>query len=187
MAAENVGRRRWLSGILPTAADAVVSTVEARLESFPPQRRPPGAVSEGRFLRLCTRCDECVEACPHGAVLKFTDAAPPPLAGTPVLRPDRRACHMCEGYPCAAACPEGALAPPEVTPWPLGRVAIARDRCIAYMGPECGACVGVCPEGLAAIRLVAWRPVVDADRCVGCGLCIEACPTRPAAIELEPL
>ncbi len=71
--------------------------------------------------------------------------------------------------------------------WALGTVALDTERCFAYSGPECGACVGLCPGDVEAIRLVGWRPRLDPEACVGCGLCIEACPMTPAAISMEPV
>jgi len=94
---------------------------------------------------------------------------------------------MCEGFPCAAACESGALVVPTERLVRLGRVRIATDRCFTYMGPECGACAGICPEGVEAIRMVGTHPEVDDASCIGCGLCIDACPTLPAAIEMVPM
>ncbi len=65
---------------------------------------------------------------------------------------------------------------------PLGPVRIIEEHCIAFKGPECGACVGHCPDGVSAIRIVQWRPVLNEDECVGCGLCVGSCPTVPSAI-----
>lgn len=173
-------------GIFPTAVDAVAEAVEERIApKDPPRRRPPGAVPESRFLTLCTRCDACVDACPHEAVHTYVATAGD-LARTPVMRPDRRPCHMCEGFPCAAACETGALVVPETHLVRLGRVRIAEDRCFTFQGPECGACARLCPGGLSALRMRGTRPSID-DSCVGCGICIEACPTTPAAIEILPL
>lgn len=185
---KNANRRTWLSAIVPSAADAVVSRVEARLgQALPPQRRPPGAVAEAQLLELCTRCDDCADACPHGAILKFTEKAGPLLEATPVLRPETVACHMCEGFPCAQACRTGALVQPFALTWPLGTVRVRRDRCFTFLGPECGACVGVCPDGAEGISLAGTHPVVDPELCVGCGKCIHVCPTMPKAIEMVPL
>jgi len=181
------GRRGWLRGLVPAVVDTVATAVEERVAPAPPpRRRPPGAVAESSFLSLCTRCDACVDACPHAAVHKYVEGAGE-LSGTPVMRPERRPCHMCDGFPCAAACETGALVVPETALVRLGRVRIAPDRCFTFRGPECGACGGLCPTDPPALRIVGTHPVVEADGCVGCGLCIEACPTRPAAIELLPL
>lgn len=179
------GRRQALAGLLPLAADVV--KLRRELVSGPAgplPLRPPGAPDEASFLELCTRCDKCVEACPHGTITRFSvDAGE--LVHTPVINPAERACHLCDGYPCVAACEDGALTPPGERPWPLGKVSVNEDSCFAFKGPECGACVGVCPRDVDAIRLVRWRPVVDREACVGCGVCLEACPVLPAALDWE--
>ena len=182
-----LSRRAWLASLIPKAGEAVASVVEHEVtRRLPPERRPPGAVFEPLFLSLCERCGDCVTACPHAAVLTYTRQAGV-KAGTPVMRPDLRACHLCEGYPCATACTTGALENPGEAVWSLGTAWISTERCITYQGPECGACEGLCPRGVEAIRWVGYRPEIDPGQCVGCGLCIEACPTTPASIELEPL
>ncbi len=180
-------RRAWIGGLLRKGLEVATEVAQKEVDRrFPPRRRPPGASPETAFLSECTRCGACAEACPFDVVHHFDDRSGP-LAGTPVLVPDRRACHQCEGFPCAAACPEPALQMPETTTWPLGRVRLVRERCIAWMGPECGACIQACPSDAQALRLEGWRPHLDPDQCVGCGLCIERCPTSPKALELEPL
>jgi ferredoxin-type protein NapG/ferredoxin-type protein NapH len=183
-----IDRRRWLGALLPKAAELVARSVERRLEdTMPRQRRPPGAGPEPLFLATCTRCDKCAEACQYNAIFVFSDDAGPTLRGTPVLVPDERACQMCEGFPCAAACPEKALIVPMTKTWRLGLVELRRDVCITFAGPECGACVGLCPASIDAIKLVRWRPEVDTSQCIGCGICIRACPTSPPALQLVPL
>ena len=94
---------------------------------------------------------------------------------------------MCDGFPCAVACEPNALVVPETELVRIGQVRIRVDLCFTFMGPECGACGGLCPTDPPALRIVGTQPRVDAEGCVGCGLCIEACPTLPKAIELLPL
>lgn len=138
-------------------------------------------MDEASFLQRCTRCGDCVRACPHASVHVYNPGTGP-LEGTPVMLPERRACHMCDGFPCAAACETSALVPPETPVWPLGTVQVDPARCIAFLGPECGACRDLCPPAAPALRMRRERPDIDANLCVGCGRCIEACPTRPAAL-----
>lgn len=183
----DLARRSWLKSLLPTVRDAVAETLAGPLErAFPKRRRPPGALIEASFLSLCTRCGECASACPHAAIYTYRDSAGV-LADTPVLLPDQRPCHMCEAFPCAAACEASALLEPDGKTWPLGQVQFVESRCIAFAGPDCGACASLCPPQSIALRLVRGRPVIEPDLCVGCGRCIDACPVLPAAIELLPL
>lgn len=184
---KTIGRRGWIGALVPATADAAAELKGWRDEAPPRRRRPPGALDEETFLERCTRCGDCIGACPHGAVLYYNEKAPPAIQGTPVMRPERRPCQMCDGFPCAAACEPNALEVPAEQFVRIGRVRVVEERCIAYLGPECGACVGACPHPLSAITLVSWRPMVDRQACVGCGRCIERCPTQPRALELESL
>ncbi len=184
---EPLSRRDLIGGLLRKGLDLAARGVTKKFDRrFPPRRRPPGAVTEAIFLSECTRCGACADGCPHDAIFSFNDRSGP-LAGTPILIPDRRACHQCEEFPCAAACEERALEVPRTAGWSLGRVRLLRERCIAWMGPDCGACIDACPENSKALSLSGSRPDLDSDICVGCGLCIERCPTSPKALVLEPL
>ena len=182
-----LSRREWFRSLLPAAGDFVARGLSMQLDrALPSYRRPPGAVLEASFLTLCTRCGACSYACPHAAVHTLCEDSGF-AAGTPVMLPDRRACHMCEGFPCAEACSDGALDPVPKPTWELGKVVVAQERCLTFAGPECGACAGLCPQGSNALTLERGRPTIDPGECVGCGLCIESCPVIPAALELQSL
>ena len=182
-----MSRREWLRSRIPAALDLVARNLGARFEGgVEPRRRPPGAVAEASFLARCTRCGACTEACPHGAIYTYSEDSGI-AAGTPVMLPDRRACHMCEGFGCAVACAEGALTAPQESTWRLGEAFVVESRCIAFAGPDCGACANHCPGEIDALALVRGKPRILSEACVGCGLCIDVCPTLPAAIELLPL
>lgn len=72
-----------------------------------------------------------------------------------------------------------------VVPEPTPRLVLHRDRCFTFRGPECGACIGFCPEDAeGALRLRACKPVIDYDLCSGCGACVAGCPTIPRALEI---
>ena len=184
------GRRGFFKKAFAQSAKTVAHTIADKLPVA--QRidriRPPGAVDELRFLELCTACDDCATACPHGAIFTL-DASASPDPGTPVMQPDTVACHMCTDFPCITACETGALAAPTAGAPPkvvLGRASIDKSLCFVFKGPECGACARLCPDGVDALTLRLGRPEIN-DTCIGCGLCIEACPVGPQkAIRFTP-
>ncbi|MGR3174387.1 MAG: 4Fe-4S dicluster domain-containing protein [Candidatus Scalindua sp.] len=150
--------------------------------------RPPGALKEKEFLALCTKCDECVKACPHysiGKLNKDFDIAD----GTPIIIPEETPCYLCEGLPCIRACKEGALvevkAKEDVA---MGKAYINESNCMAYGVQFCEQCVRNCPIP-DAMYLEDNKPVVRREKCVGCGICETVCKTvnQPIAIKVVPV
>ena len=136
-----------------------------------PALRPPWAVAEADFARLCSRCGDCSAACPTRIIV-------PGDGGYPTVNFSRGECSFCAA--CVAACPSGALRrQAEQSPWSL-RAAIG-ESCLARRRVECRVCGDLCP--VAAIRFLPQRggpslPLLDAARCTGCGACVAPCPVR---------
>lgn len=132
--------------------------------------RPPGAVDEALFLERCTRCGDCVEACPHDSItLGRRD-------GTPEIYPDQVPCYLCDDVPCAAACGTDALVPPRAREdVAMGVARVSHRVCTAGQG--CHACVSQCPTNALAMDFASFRLTVAEERCVGCGLCEATCKT----------
>jgi ferredoxin-type protein NapG len=136
--------------------------------------RPPFAQPELEFLLSCTRCDKCIEACPHGVIFKLADRVGLDGAGTAALDLLNHGCHMCHDWPCVTACEPGALVLPEAadgTAPKLAVVEIDTATCLPYSGPECGACAHACPVPGAIEWEGGVRPVVNQDHCTGCAPC----------------
>lgn len=138
--------------------------------------RPPWAIEAGAFEARCTRCDDCVRACPSAIVVAGD-------GGYPKVDFSRGECTFCGD--CASVCRAQALRREAgARPWALG-IAIT-EGCVARDGIECRVCGEICGE--AAIRFRpriggAALPEADAERCTGCGACVAPCPA--AAIELK--
>ena len=154
--------------------------------------RPPFARAELEFLLACTRCDKCVEACPHDVIFKLPARLGAQVVGTPALDILNKGCHLCEDWPCVKACEPEALKLPVTEdegelPLPkLARAEINTSSCLPYLGPECGACKPACPVPGALV----WdreKPRVDPEICTGCGLCREACVVEPKAVNISSL
>jgi len=151
--------------------------------------RPPFAVAELDFLVGCTRCDACIKACPHDVLFSLPEKLGRHAAGTPAMDLPTRGCHMCDGWPCAAACEPGVLKVPDPEDPPatvkFATLRIDEHTCLPYLGPECGACASACPVPGALTWTDGVRPVIDRDKCTGCALCREACIVEPKAIRIS--
>ena len=65
-------RRDFFRVGLKKVTQTVVSEVDARVKKKAKRYiRPPYAISEVEFLLACTRCDDCVAACPHKVIFKL--------------------------------------------------------------------------------------------------------------------
>lgn len=159
--------------------------------------RPPYAIAELEFLLACTRCNACIEACPHDVIFPLAARLGVDVVNTPALDLLKRGCHLCEDWPCINACEPKALmlfesetleASESIQYAQVQKFAnaeINENLCLPFSGPECGACVSVCPiEG--ALVLEQEKPVIDQVLCVGCALCREACVVEDKAIFISP-
>ncbi|RLA40504.1 MAG: hypothetical protein DRR42_25795 [Gammaproteobacteria bacterium] len=74
--------------------------------------RPPYAINELDFLLSCTRCGDCIQACPHDVIFPLSARVGAKAVGTPALDLLNKGCHLCKDWPCVQACNETALSLP---------------------------------------------------------------------------
>lgn len=172
------GRRDFLKDSVRSVAKAAQEFSReadaAPTKGPPPIRadwlRPPGAVGEAFFLERCTKCGDCIKACPPGAIVAHDGDA------TPVLFADRSPCLLCEDFPCIAACATGALLPVDgIAQVRMGTAVVSHRFCTAGQG--CHACVSKCPTNALAMDVASLQLIVVAEACVGCGVCEMVCNT----------
>ncbi|WP_425073317.1 ferredoxin-type protein NapF [Sagittula sp. S175] len=133
-----------------------------------PELVPPGAQPD--FAELCTRCGDCVRACPE-AILIQTDGA------LPTVDFARGACTFCGD--CTVACPSGALLPERLPDWPWR--AVIQTSCLSFQGITCRACEDACELRAIRFRLMTGGrsvPTLDQSQCSGCGECAFTCPAQ---------
>ena len=153
-----------------------------------PLLRPPGAISERQFLQACSRCDECIHACPKDAIQRAPKKMGFLVYNTPYIDPMRNPCVMCIDLPCISACPDKALlSVQELTDVNMGYAILDKKKCQAYGDTFCQQCVIDCPVP-GAIHQVKNKPVIDKNTCTGCGVCMRSCSTVniPLAIKIKP-
>ncbi len=159
------------------------------------QIRPPGAVSEARFLSLCIRCGTCMKACPTNTLqpLGISEGLAPFFSPriTPLRGPCEPDCNI-----CGQVCPTGAirsLSKAEKMWAKVGSARVIRDKCLAWeLNRKCLICDEVCPyDAISFSRVEGIQmavPFVDEFKCTGCGFCEHFCPVRAnPAIQVEPM
>ncbi len=184
------GKRKFFREAFAFIGNTIGEVVKSKASIFPENGRflrPPGAVRAEEFQVLCTRCDLCLKACPHGSIRKLNkdfDIAD----GTPIIVPDEGPCYLCDDFPCVTACEEGALkGVAHKEDVKMGKAYVNKSNCMAWGAQFCEHCVRNCPLP-GAIYLDEGKPVVRREKCVGCGICENVCNTvnHPLAIKVVP-
>ncbi|HIW00226.1 MAG TPA: 4Fe-4S binding protein [Candidatus Desulfovibrio intestinipullorum] len=191
----NLSRRKLFCAAGAGATVALLGRLPGQSGLFPATTsfvRPPAALPEEDFLRLCLRCGACMQICPGKALQPLLFQAGGVGFHSPVLVPRLGACRP-DCTLCGTVCPTGALKKLSLLEkrWAkMGTAVVNRTLCLAFAeGRRCMVCKENCPYG--AVDVVAREgvpvavPVVQANRCYGCGFCEKACPKTPAAIAVS--
>lgn len=141
--------------------------------------RPPWALDESAFIRLCTACGDCIDQCPTKIIHKGR-------GNYPVIDFKSGECLLCGE--CVEACKPGALKKTGHKPWAV-TASIDGKTCIAFEGVECRGCYDPCearainmpprPGGISV-------PILEAGRCTGCGACFSVCPVSAISMNSNP-
>jgi len=146
--------------------------------------RPPWAVEEKSFSELCTRCNDCINACPE-CILARGDG------GYPEIRFQRGECTFCEE--CVNQCEPGALQFPANAETPEQRKQQAwtlsvnfTSVCLALNSVVCRACGDACETRAIHFQLKPGGiadPCISLENCTGCGACVSVCPVDAVLVQ----
>ncbi|MCP4725663.1 MAG: 4Fe-4S dicluster domain-containing protein [bacterium] len=184
----HISRSEFLRAGFSNFADFLSGSVQSNVKetlkkAVIPLHRPPGALDELEFLSTCTRCDKCIDACPHEALVR-AEAKHGAAIGTPMIIPNDRPCHLCEDYPCIKECPEPALS--FINTVKMGAAHVITSKCFAFKNQVCDYCHGCCPLKDKAIIMANNKPRINESHCTGCGLCEYYCPAPGSGIKIIP-
>ena len=132
--------------------------------------RPPWSLIEEDFVEHCTRCGDCLTACPE-KILK------PGRGGFPQIDFAKGECTFCQE--CHKACAEPVFNATDQRPW-FFHIVIG-DRCLSKNGIVCVACAEQCEaEVIHFVPQVGSvpQPQVSAVACTSCGACYRPCPVN---------
>lgn len=157
--------------------------------------RPPGALPEPAFTDTCSKCGDCVKACPAQCIRLEDDKA----GGLPHIVARESPCVVCTDLSCMKVCPTGALQMVEGRAFiQMGYAITDHSRCLrgegyavyddetSLMGEDCRLCVTQCPMGEEALGIDGHGVVEVRHGCIGCGVCEQVCPTESPSIWVEP-
>lgn len=164
---------KWMGGIVGFFV-AALSIGLGFLTKWPKASlvRPPGALGEEEFTKVCMRCTRCVNICPQKAIEPAPISAGFVNAGTPMV------VGRCIGYSgeclrCTKVCPTGALQRIGPLDADIGTAIWSSERCI-----RCFSCMMNCPANAITVGEDGY-PLYDHEKCVGCGTCVSVCPVSP--------
>jgi len=145
--------------------------------------RPPWAFNESLFIENCSRCSDCISACPQGII--FTGDA-----GFPEVSFKQGECTFCAD--CVKACKTGALdtsvLSQQVAPQAWDLDVSIQSNCLSLNAVVCRACGDNCETQAIQFKLKVGgisEPQISQDDCTGCGACVAVCPVDAVKIKTK--
>ncbi len=175
LASPDLSRRFFLRGKVTTASKANSLVI-----------RPPWAQSESFFVEACSRCDDCISACPQSIIIRG-------VGGFPKISFKLGECTFC--MECIKVCKTGALDATllnkKINQKKIEQVAWNLDisihsKCLSLNAVVCRACGDNCETQAIQFKLKLGgisEPLITQNDCTGCGACVAVCPIDAVSIK----
>lgn len=135
----------------------------------------PWVNDRATFHATCTRCSDCLKACPEGIVGSDADGYP----GIDFRKGECTFCGQCTKV-CSHNLFEEDLARP---PWDF--VATLSDQCLTQNNIACQSCQDICEQRAIRFHYSVGKvpqPNIVTTNCSGCGACVAVCPASSISI-----
>lgn len=136
--------------------------------------RLPWSISENRFIDQCTRCEDCLSACPENIITNGEGKYP-------VLNFRLGGCTFCQD--CVTACKQPLF---NTTEYPWQNQAEINENCLTKQGVFCQNCKDACDAKAITFHYGTNRipiPIIQPEQCNGCGACVSPCPNNSIQIQ----
>jgi len=144
--------------------------LKAKFSTSPQTIRLPWVQNEEQFTNGCTRCYDCMAACPEKIIIKGD-------GGFPEINFNKGECTFCAE--CVKSCPEDLFFSIEEVPWSLK--AQVTEECFTNKNVVCVVCKEHCEvEALKFTPKVGGVMEIELslELCTGCGACAKPCPAN---------
>ncbi len=150
--------------------------IRAKKVTTPPAIRLPWVADEEIFIRGCTQCGDCIDACEENIIIKGD-------GGYPEINFSAGECTFCQA--CVTTCKEALFTSFDVIPWQLD-IEI-KANCLTNKQVHCQICQDSCESEAISFKYLHGsvpQPEISIVDCNGCGACVAVCPE--SAIKLSP-
>jgi len=140
-----------------------------KISSHTEDIRLPWLKSLSLFYENCSRCYDCIQACPEH-IINIADGK------YPGVNFKTGGCTFCGE--CAEACSLDLFnSHTSHKPWHL--IAQVGKSCLSYQQVSCRSCEDSCPSNAIKFTPQLGKtplPEIILDQCTGCGFCVSPCP-----------
>jgi len=181
-------RRYLISGILGMGSGLLLPNILKA--GHQPMLRPPGILPDNDLMLTCTRCGNCLKACPTNIIQPMTGFSNWMNILTPCISFSESYC-LPECTHCGEVCPTGAIQKftvQEKEQLFIGFADLKPEECLLTKNQECDRCLFYCDfDAIEIVPSLQYNalPEINKETCVGCGACEVVCPAR--AIVIEPI